>query len=519
MAASRPPTLDELVEKPIEGVKNQKALDHIGLLIDASCDHKSGAGTARAFELLEQVRTRKLSAKQQATAHYFSANAWANRKAERENADVWAWEQSEVQAQILELRKAVQHVGFKELPAVLRCRALTNLANQFSFIGRFIEAAEMWDRALTEDGQFGMALGNHGVGLSSYAQELYDGGHAAVIYTAAHDLLSGAMAPTAHYDMGDQAARAYFKTIKEKIEAHVDLSAVRKRLAKRQYSLGETPSERSYRRWCLANRLFLNPLNDLGTVPIASRDSLTLPSLTTPIAAEMPWIFGFFNQMKQEFVSARFMLYEGLHSDKVHLSDRDVVLANTLDYPSYSFGVERQRAAFRIAYSLLDKVGYFINDYFALGHDPKRVYFRTVWFEAKGATPRPLLQRIAKSQNWMLRGLFWLSKDLFDDELKASTEPDARALDTIRQHLEHKYLQVHESWAFDPLQMTEGLRQHRYSISRDDFSLKTLKLLKLARAALIYLSLAIHAEERRRPESDGIVAPIPVDTWDDDWKR
>jgi hypothetical protein len=119
----------------------------------------------------------------------------------------------------------------------------------------------------------------------------------------------------------------------------------------------------------------------------------------------------------------------------------------------------------------------------------------------------------------MLRGLFWLSKELFNEELKASTEPDARALDIIRQHLEHKYLQVHESWAFDPLQMTEGLRQHRYSISRDDFSLKTLKLLKLARAALIYLSLAIHDEERHRPESEGIIAEMPISDWDDNWKR
>jgi hypothetical protein len=100
-----------------------------------------------------------------------------------------------------------------------------------------------------------------------------------------------------------------------------------------------------------------------------------------------------------------------------------------------------------------------------------------------------------------------------------STEPDAQALDTSRQHLEHRYLQMHESFAFGPLQMTEGLHQHKYSISRDDFGLKTLKLLKLARAALIYLSLAIHHEERQRPEREGIIAPISMDDWDDEWKR
>lgn len=518
MTGSSAPQLDDLIQQSIDGLKNQNALQHIGVLIDAAFDHKSSAGTARAFDLLAQVRARKLSSKHQATAHYFAANAWENRKCERQNQNEWSWEQPEIQAQILELRRAAQHKGFANLHPELRCRILTNLANQLSFIGRFIEAAEMWDRALAENNQFGMALGNHGVGLASYAQELYDPGHATVIFAAAHDFLSRA-AVSKSFDAGDGRARAHFEKYRTVIEEHVDVHAIHKGMAKRRYSMGRTAREKAYRQWCLENRLFLNPLNDLGAVTIASRDPLTLPSMRTPIGSEMPWVFAFFNQMKQEFVSARFMFYEGIEGEKVHFSDRGVTLANTLDYPSYSLSVEKQRAAFRMAYSILDKVGYFINDYFGAGHRPDRVYFKTVWLEPNGSDPKPLQQRFAISRNWMLRGLFWLSKDLFDDELKASTEPDAQALDTIRKHLEHKYLQVHESWAFNPLQMTEGLRAHRYSVSRDDFGLKTLKLLKIARAALIYLSLAIHREERQRPRNEGIILPTPVSNWDDNWKR
>jgi hypothetical protein len=510
--------LDTLAAKPIDGLSNDEVLEHIALLIDGAADHGSTVGTARAFELLDEFRARTLSAVQQASAHYFSANAWQNKRLERARAD-WSWEQPEAQAQILQLRKAVQHEGFKELPTALRCRVLTNLANQFSFIGRSIEAAETWDRALAEDGKFGMALGNLGVGLNTYAQHVHDGGQASAISAAAHTLLTRALAPTARFDVGDERARDYFDQYRRYIEQHVDVAAVHATLSKRRYGVGKTKREQSYRNWCLTHRLFLNPLNDIGAVAIASRDSLTLPSLTTAVDAEMPWVFGFFNQLKQEFASARFMFFEGLQSDKTHFSDHGVKLANTLDYPSYSLNVEKQRAAFRVAYSILDKVGYFINDYFGAGHRPDRVFFKTVWLEPKGSDPKPVQQRFASSKNWMLRGLFWLSKDLFNEELKASTEPDARALDIIRQHLEHKYVQVHESWTFDPLQMTEGLRQHRYSISRDDFSLKTLKLLKLARAALIYLPLAIQHEERQRPESEGIIAPMPISDWSDSWKR
>ena len=40
---------------------------------------------------------------------------------------------------------------------------------------------------------------------------------------------------------------------------------------------------------------------------------------------------------------------------------------HTLDSPAYSLATEKMRAAFRVAYSILDKIGFFINDYFAMG--------------------------------------------------------------------------------------------------------------------------------------------------------
>src|SRR5690606_18980409 len=98
-------------------------------------------------------------------------------------------------------------------------------------------------------------------------------------------------------------------------------------------------------------------------------------------------------------------------------------------------------------YSILDKAAFFLNAYFELGHKPKNVSFRSVWYESKGTAPRSLLRRFVDCPNWPLRGLFWLSKDVFEEEFRAVTEPDAEALNEIRNHLEHKYLQLHEDWA------------------------------------------------------------------------
>ena len=59
------------------------------------------------------------------------------------------------------------------------------------------------------------------------------------------------------------------------------------------------------------------------------------------------------------------------------------------------------------------------------------------------------------------------------------------------------------------------------SLRRDDFQKKTLRLLKMARAALIYLSLGIEAEERRRETDRGPDKFVPgmfMDVWEDNWK-
>ena len=51
-------------------------------------------------------------------------------------------------------------------------------------------------------------------------------------------------------------------------------------------------------------------------------------------------------------------------------------------------------------------------------------------------------QSFLTSENWPWRGLYWLSKDLYESDLCNVLEPDARALHDLRNHLEHKYVKV-----------------------------------------------------------------------------
>ena len=107
---------------------------------------------------------------------------------------------------------------------------------------------------------------------------------------------------------------------------------------------------------------------------------------------------------------------------------------------------------------------------------------------------RPLFQTY---KNWAFRGLFWLSKDLYEDKpgFREAIEPDARQLNEIRNHAEHKYLKLHEGeWSPElaASNASDGMGDRlAFSIDRDDFEAKALRILKHARAALIYLSLGV----------------------------
>ncbi len=496
----------------------EAAIQHLGLLIDVSLDAQRPEGLRHAIILAGELARTPLTPVDAVTLDYFLGNAWDNlrRLSRPENHEAWEWQQEEFEKEITHLRLALRGEGFAEMPAVRRRQILTNLGNAMSELGRFIEATEYLSRALADDASFSMAQGNRGVVLSRYAQTLYDPGHAMVLIRRAREDLGAALrGRTLH-----PGAKKFFEARAAWVEEVLKKNARRKKVDLEGHSLGEQEAEVQYRRWCLERGLFLNPLNDLGPHPIAAHDVLTTPSITVGLD-EGPSYPGFFNQMKQEFVSARYLYYEGVSAEGSHFSDRRVLLYNTLDYPAYSLSVEKVKAAFRTAYSLLDKAAYFLNDYLKLGIPERRASFKTFWYEGQ-ERKRGLRAEFAKRPNWPLRGLFWLSKDLYEPVpgFREAVEPDAEKLAEIRNHLEHKYLKIHDMLVRrqdlpDPLADTLA-----FSVARRDFEAKALRLLKMARAALIYLSLAVHSEERRKAAGRGEkpIVPMFLGRWEDDWK-
>ena len=179
------------------------------------------------------------------------------------------------------------------------------------------------------------------------------------------------------------------------------------------------------------------------------------------------------------------------------------MLYRVFDLPLYSINIEKVKIAFRLCYSIFDKIAYLLNIYLNLGIDKNRVTFRNIWHES-GNVKNPIRTDIFNTYNVALQGLFWLSKDLYEKN-SSPIEPEAKEIATIRNYIEHKSFKVVEAknpcWNEAP---------ETYEIEEDAFYDKTMRLLRLTRSALLYLSFAIYAEESHKTPL-GEIMPIEME--------
>ena len=274
--------------------------------------------------------------------------------------------------------------------------------------------------------------------------------------------------------------------------------------------------EHEYRMWVSQNCLALNTLNDLDYSVNQAYDPLHLPEMVAKIEERYPRFHGLFNQIKQEYCSARFMIYEGTQNSKFspHFSDKDVFLINTLDYPVYGLNIEMVKSAYRTIYSLFDRIGYFLNEYYSLGLPQKRVSFGGVW-----GNKTNLIKRA--ETNYLLKALYWIKKDLYGNSVsdyKDHIDPVLNRTYKIRNIMEHRYLKILSySNIFEEDSEIDELAT---SISIEEFHDLAINLLRTCREAVILLVMIINVEEKRKKDDfEGAFLPnMTLPEYEDDWK-
>ena len=384
---------DLLMKEGIDGRPDDDAVARTSLLTTLALDLGRTDCLTCALAWYETLESRPITGTFAVALDLNRANAIAGNR----YGTAWQWDQSTLAREIFYLRRAVSNPMFSQALGVTQCKCLNNLGSRLAVSGRAIEALEYWRRALEIQPHFGMALCNRTRILANYGAALDDPNESVLFMWMAHNEASAALAPTALYtDVGDRRTQDSIKELKEWIESTIDVAGMAALDPLMYQDTSPTEDERNYRHWCLANGLFVNPLNDLGLHSLAASDSMGLAEHVVQIDA--PHKFeSFYDQMKQEYVSARWLLYEGLTSTNPHFSDRDVLLNATDPRPSLSLAIEMVKAAYRISYSLFDKIGFFVAHYMELGIPERKITFRTLWREGDN---RPIREEFDSASNW-----------------------------------------------------------------------------------------------------------------------
>lgn len=411
------------------------------------------------------------------------------------------------------LRKAIELFEIHGNNLILLLRAYTNYANELDSCGRVIEAIRIYRKALALAPKFSMARGNYGRALQFYANKVNDSGH----YKELHHFAYQSMAKALKNPDGSlyKDAIIYFDKKLKEYETLQDKTILSKPIIFKKYALGKS-DERDYRLWCLEHHLFLNPLNDLIELESAfAHDPLTITTYTEDSTKDEetsnetltpPKWFAMLNQLKEEYIYARYLCYEGTQKQNIpHYADKDVKLTlSSYDYVNYSIRLEQLKASYRSLFSIFDQVAFMINEFWQLG------------FSEREADAHHIFAKCDKypNENVALKALYWSYLDFYE-KFGISDNAVEKDLKILRNAFEHKFVKVHEYPCTNKMEIAAD---RFYHISEENLVKCTLRLLELSREFIMELVYAIGIEESKKTHDKSNVLKLDLADYDDNWK-
>lgn len=399
---------------------------------------------------------------------------------------------------------------------------LVNYSNILSSIGRIPSAISTINKSASKG--FGMAIGNLGGYLKHYGDMDYDKGHKYILYQEALKLFKIAIRST-DSNVYEEAKQSFRKDINEILsifkntkydDIDVSSSLLFININKINWANSSISETERYSNWKAYNSLTLNTLNDFDKSTDRDNDCLHLPNMVFSNKNSNYEYHGLFNQIKQEYCSSRYLIFDGIYNKTQHFSDKEVFMVDTLDYPVYSLNIEKIKSGYRAIYSIFDRIAFFLNDYLNLGINKSRIDFNRLWPKrVNGETQNKIYSFM--ENNYLLRGLYWIKKDLYnstESKYKGIINPNLNRAYLIRNAMEHKYLKIVDNWLTKPEETNDS--SFDMVISQNEFESLAIELLKTVREAIILLMQIVYFEERQKDETGTV--PIPLTSYLDDWK-
>lgn len=229
----------------------------------------------------------------------------------------------------------------------------------------------------------------------------------------------------------------------------------------------------SYEQWCLNNRLWINFQNDVFSIdknrlfdrdyfPEVFQRSRKSQDLLSQIIGKFKYnrkkFFEYLNRKKDPSINMNESLYE-------------------------------LESIYNESYGIMDKIAYFLNDYFKIHHRDKSIGIRKEPFLKKLFSP--FLESESFYENKGIRGIYYTIKAIKENDLHEGTfnAPSMKKLDEIKGGSYHKSFRVSEFIDNDMLNEESDIQQ--LNISINEFEHLTLILLKLIREMILNLAISI----------------------------
>jgi tetratricopeptide (TPR) repeat protein len=200
------------------------------------------------------------------------------------------------------------------------------------------------------------------------------------------------------------------------------------------------------------------------------------------------------NQIKEEYVVARYLFYCRNPDDAEDIAWRTFFAAAEPSTELLGLIPGLHKASFRLATDCLDKIALCLNVYFQLGFESSKINFNKIWFEGldhRRGLSRKLHQ--VMNSNSFLRGLRDMQNDWF---LQMFPPGDLRG---IRNSLTHSRFVLHHLQNEDN-SASEAPESSTTNWTIEEFHDATLFLLRLIKAAILYLVCSVIWEEQGKQE-------------------
>lgn len=385
------------------------------------------------------------------SCYYYSV---ANLYAELYSYSQLDWFSDDLSMAVLYFRKALHAIGespFRKEEIYLKSCIETNLANNLSSQGRALCAIPFYDSAIKTGNPIAfVSKANNEIFI---ANSLYDQGHSIYHLRCAYSNIIEAenlmhlMHPSQRESVAEGSLLKKFSKWYQDKSEDFDFND--------EFELDDiNRKEREYLSWVADEKFFLNDLNDILSGDLVKQDVLSLPSFVAPInqtlsLSEGLAYHGNFDELKNDFCYARYLLFVGLSipEDTDHFYNETYSHVDDFSYSINNLKTSHYKSSFRIFYSLLDKIAYFIYRFFDLGSidNDGRVSFINIFVKTSGKTAKPN-KALESSKNHFIHALFFILKDV--RELKSYTDiskwvdPDVASYDEIRNAMEHRSLKI-----------------------------------------------------------------------------